>query len=397
MLPVILETTNKGVFVAGDNPGVCRFVDNTIDFLPSGIPSCLYATTFGDFIVILREKSYTIGSLEDDSIIEIRHTDIPGKASSMALMETSIYIIPSIINKSYLFVVDTSTFTVTLKFHLQLGVSVNSIVCFSVSDHSCASIQCGAKGSGESIIIENTTEGIKKLSSLNFPFDATAGAYSNNKLYVAAGSSLYTFNAEVNESGELILTKASEAKGRMLAVDTIVEKSQMLYVNIFKSACIYETGFVEPQIMHTDFLSKPLTAGCFCNDGIIVGDVTGAIYHLLCKSQVVAMTPSTRFSLNEPITSITRWKPQKLSEGITESFAVTTTNGGLYCLVLTKNETIKAFDAIEGESECIKSAAITPYYCTEQASNYADADIDIEDDSSVPQEAASLIEWMQSN
>ena len=86
MLPVILETTNKGVFVAGDNPYVCHFFDNTIDFLPSGIPSCLYATTFGDFIVILREKSYTIGSLEDDSIIEIRHTDIPGKASLMALM-----------------------------------------------------------------------------------------------------------------------------------------------------------------------------------------------------------------------------------------------------------------------------------------------------------------------
>ena len=86
MLPVILETTNKGVFVAGDNPCVCHFFDNTIDFLPSGIPSCLYATTFGDFIVILREKSYTIGSLEDDSIIEIRRTDIPGKASLMALM-----------------------------------------------------------------------------------------------------------------------------------------------------------------------------------------------------------------------------------------------------------------------------------------------------------------------
>ena len=81
MLPVILETTNKGVFVAGDNPCVCHFFDNTIDFLPSGIPSCLYATTFGDFIVILREKSYTIGSLEHDSIIEIRHIDIPGKAS----------------------------------------------------------------------------------------------------------------------------------------------------------------------------------------------------------------------------------------------------------------------------------------------------------------------------
>ena len=76
----------------------------------------------------------------------------------------------------------------TLKFNLQLGVSVNSIVCFSVSDNSYASIQCGAKGSRESIIIENTTEGIKKLSSLNFPFDATAITYSNNKLYVAAGS-----------------------------------------------------------------------------------------------------------------------------------------------------------------------------------------------------------------
>ena len=46
-------------------------------------------------------------------------------------------------------------------------------------------------------------------------------------------------------------------------------------------------------------------------------------------------------------------------------------------------------DAIEGESECIKSVAITPYYYTEQASNYVDADVDIEVDSSGEKESST--------
>ena len=231
------------------------------------------------------------------------------------------------------------------------------------------------------------------------PFDATAAAYINKKLIVASGSSILSYTLSLNDCGNLIITENKQVNGRMLACDLVPETTtnsdnkedyKLLYVDIFKSAAVYDCNTIEPQLQNIDYLSKQLTCGCFCNNGVIVCDVSGAVYRLIIDSEQ-SLKPSALFSFNEPITSITRWRPRHLIDSTKECFAVTTIYGGIYCIVISPQDIITNITSFE--EEALKSSSIQPYYCTEPCRLYADAGSITDEE--VSEASQALIDWLQ--
>lgn len=396
--PINLNLLHKrsGVFVAGEKPGVAVINDDVIDFFPCGIAPCVSAHDFQDFIVIIREKSYSLGTLNDEKVIEISRMNLEGEVRSISILDDQTIAVLSI-EKNY-FVL---SFFNGINFALQCShkkllrseantLIPNSMTTFSINNHYYVVVALGIKetSKGQALFFE-FAENVSEITKLDFEFDATAVSFSNKKVVVAAGSSLHVINVSQDSAGALTLNPENKKDGMMLAVEMKSKDGMFLVSDIFKSAAVYD-GKVSPiNLLKVDYNSKQLNCAEFCDDGVIACDINGGVFYLKDSEEKALLTHSL-FSFGESISSIIPWKPLNLPENILETFAVTTICGSIYLLSRAKKEIVTKLKE-KMDEEAISAAAVIPYFCNESAANYACVD-NVEE---ATEEESKIIEWIQ--
>lgn len=364
-----IHAFRDGVFASGIRTGYCAYTEESgqIEFYPCAINGSLFSVPINDETVYaVYDNYFDIISIQDSQIVLFDSFDFERRIIDYSYSNDRVVIYDG----NFYFLYINTLSLVSMRFSLELNnCEVNTVEHLEFKNMSCVAIG-GSEGdkNGFVAIYDALDLGTPKVKK-EFKYNVTSICYyaDSEVLFVASGSDILIVDVTTDKGNIILTERADPVPGSILCQKLIIEDGKLLYLDVFKSASIYQYKDNTLTLISRDFIPKELCSGCFSRYGCIVSDCDRGVYSLIQKPDSKSMITKSLFSVGEPIVGISKFRCLKLPEFVTDVFAISSLQGGVWLLIMV-DET--EFDKHRGSNSgrIVTDSFIEPQRCYEDLS-----------------------------